>query len=143
MGATTYRLMHDVASSGTPGTEELTDMAKVVFSSTLTEAEWASTTLVRTDAVEAVSQLKIDADRPLRTLGSLALGRSLLRAGLVDSVRTIVFPVITGQTGRDRIFDGYPDVRLELTDRRLFDGRLRLLEYVPTVLDAPPLADEG
>jgi len=31
-----------------------------------------------------------------------------------------------------------PDVALELVDHRTFDGRLQLLEYVPTVLDAPP-----
>ena len=33
---------------------------------------------------------------------------------------------------------GYPDVALELVDHRTFDGRLQMLEYVPTVLDAPP-----
>jgi hypothetical protein len=46
--------------------------------------------------------------------------------------------VITGATGRDRIFDGYPDVRLDLVETRTFDGRLQLLDYVPTVLDGPP-----
>ena len=50
----------------------------------------------------------------------------------------VVFPVITGATGNDRIFDGYPDVALELVDSRMFDGRLQLLEYVPTVLEGPP-----
>ena len=37
MGATTYRLMYEFASSGEPGTESMTDLTKVVFSSTLTE----------------------------------------------------------------------------------------------------------
>ena len=59
-------------------------------------------------------------------------------AGLVDRLRVVVFPVITGATGQDRLFDGYPDVALELVDRRSFDDRLQLLEYVPTVLDGPP-----
>ena len=77
--------------------------------------------------------------RPLRTLGSLTLCRALLRAGLVDRFRVVVFPVITGDTGRERIFDGYPDVALELVDRRTFDDRLQLLEYIPTVLDGPPV----
>ena len=48
--------------------------------------------------------------------------------------------VITGATGQDRIFDGYPDVRLELVESRTFEGGLQLLEYVPTILDHPPLA---
>jgi len=51
-----------------------------------------------------------------------------------------VFPVITGATGADRIFDGYPDVALELVESRTFDGRSQLLEYVPHVLDKAPLA---
>jgi len=39
---------------------------------------------------------------------------------------------------RERIFDDYPDVALELVQSRTFDGRLQLLEYIPTVLDGPP-----
>jgi hypothetical protein len=46
--------------------------------------------------------------------------------------------VITGSTGRDRIYDGYPDVTLEMVGSRTFDGKLQLLEYVPTVLTARP-----
>ena len=46
--------------------------------------------------------------------------------------------MITGASGHDRIFDGYPDIALELTEHRIFDGRLQLLEYIPTVLSAPP-----
>src|ERR671912_293326 len=59
-------------------------------------------------------------------------------AGLVDRFRVVVFPVITGKTGRDRIYDGYPDVALEMVSSRTFDGRLQLLEYVPRVLAGPP-----
>ena len=73
----------------------------------------------------------------MRTLGSLTLCRSLLKAGLVDRFRVVVFPVITGITGRDRIYDGYPDVALEMVGSRTLDGRLQLLEYVPRVLAGP------
>ena len=89
--------------------------------------------------MEYVRRLKTESERPLRTLGSVALCRSLLTAGLVDRYRVGVFPVITGATGRDRIFDGYPDVRLDLVEARTFDRRIQLLEYVPTVLQSPPL----
>jgi dihydrofolate reductase len=141
MGAATYRLMHGFAEQAPddPGMGGLTEQPKVVFSATLeAPLSWANTELVRGDAVDAVRAMKQAAGRPLRTLGSLALSRSLLRAGLVDRFRVVVFPVITGATGRDRIFDGYPDVALELVDHRTFDGRLQLLEYVPTILDGPP-----
>ena len=46
--------------------------------------------------------------------------------------------MITGRTGRERIYDGYPDVALDLVSSRTFDGRIQLLEYTPTVLAGPP-----
>jgi dihydrofolate reductase len=141
LGATTYRLMAGFAAEmgDDPGLAGLTATPKVVFSSTLeAPLSWANTELVGGDAVEAVRAMKQRESRPLRTLGSLGLGRSLLRAGLVDRLRVVVFPVINGATGTDRLFDGYPDVALDPVDRRTFDGRLELLEYVPRVLDGPP-----
>jgi dihydrofolate reductase len=141
MGATTYRLMSRFAVEmpDDPGLAALTALPKVVFSSTLEEPlSWANTELVDSDPVEAVRDMKRRDSRPLRTVGSLSLCRSLLKAGEVDRFRVVVFPVITGATGKDRIFDGYPDIALDLVDTRTFDGRLQLLEYVPTVLDRPP-----
>lgn len=141
MGATTYRLMSGFAAEAPDeaGLAELTAMSKVVFSSTLREPlAWANSELVAGDAVEAVRELKQRETRPLRTIGSLSLSRSLLEAGLVDRFRVVVFPVITGATGKERIFDGYPDIKLDLIKSRTFDDRLQLLEYAPTVLDAPP-----
>jgi dihydrofolate reductase len=141
MGATTYRLMSGFAESGEEGLGALNDVPKVVFSSTLeAPLSWANTELVDRDPVGAVREMKGDGARPpMSTLGSLTLCRSLLEAGLVDRFRVVVFPVITGATGKERIFDGYPDVALELVDHRTFDGRLQMLDYVPTVLDGPPL----
>ena len=140
MGATTYRLMWEFSKAGEAGVDALDAAPKVVFSSTLDgPLEWPNTTLVTTDAVEAVRAMKREGERPLRTLGSVSLCRSLLTAGLVDRYRVVVFPVITGATGQDRIFDGYPDARLELVQSRTFEGGLQLLEYAPTVLDGPPL----
>jgi dihydrofolate reductase len=141
MGATTYREMSGYAAEmpDDPGLAALTAMPKVVFSSTLEEPlSWASTELVDGNAVEAVQDMKRRDSRPLRTVGSISLCRSLLEAGTVDRLRVVVFPVITGATGQDRLFEGYPDIALDLVDSRTFDGRLQLLEYVPTVLDGPP-----
>lgn len=139
MGANTYRLMSRLVAEGEPGTDVLAEFPKIVFSSTLTEPlRWPNARLVSGDAVEAVRELKGGGGESMRTIGSLTLCRSLLTAGLVDRFRVVVFPVITGRTGKDRIYDGYPDVALELVNSRTFDGRLQLLEYVPTVLDGPP-----
>jgi dihydrofolate reductase len=138
MGANTYRLMSGLAADGEPGTDVLAGMPKIVFSSTLTEPlSWPNTQPVTKDPADAVREMK-DQGTSMRTLGSLTLCRALLKAGLVDRFRVVVFPVITGSTGRDRIYDGYPDVSLDMVSSRTFDGRIQLLEYVPTVLSGPP-----
>jgi dihydrofolate reductase len=145
MGANTYRLMYGFAnesealeSDEAGAMSELTRLPKVVFSSTLKgPLLWANTRLVNGDAVEAVRALKRDGTS-MSTIGSITLCRSLLKAGLVDRFRVVVFPVITGTTGRERIYDGYPDVALDMTASRTFDGRIQLLEYTPRVLTGPP-----
>ncbi|MEJ1193473.1 dihydrofolate reductase family protein [Pseudarthrobacter sp. CCNWLW207] len=150
LGANTYRLMssmsEEAAAEGSGFSENegasLTGLAavpKVVFSSTLqAPLTWPNSELVTEDAVEAVREMKRTRTGSLSTLGSLSLCRSLLTAGLVDRFRLVIFPVITGRTGQERIYDGYPDVSLEMVDSRIFDGRLQLLEYIPTVLSGPP-----
>lgn len=143
MGATTYRLMSGFAARmpDDAGMAGLTERRKIVFSSTLeAPLAWRNAELADGEPVALVREMKRRDAPSLRTLGSLTLCRSLLRAGLVDRFRVVVFPVITGATGRERIFDGYPDVALEPVAQRTFDGRLQLLEYVPTVLDGPPAA---
>ena len=139
MGATTYRLFAGFAETGEEDLAFLTAQPKIVFSRTLHEPlAWANTTLVSAEATDAVRTLKQESRTDLRTIGSPTLCRSLLAAGLVDRYRVVVFPVVNGATGADRMYDGWPDVSLDLVDTRTFDGRLQLLEYVPTVLDGPP-----
>ena len=152
MGANTYRLMSGFAAGETPaGTaefnddeeasvDELTRASKVVFSASLEEPlTWANSTLVRDHAAEAVREMKEGGSGLLSTIGSLSLCRSLLRAGLVDRFRVVMFPVITGATGAERIYDGYPDVALDMVENRTFDGGIQLVEYRPRVLEHPPL----
>ncbi len=152
MGANTYRLMSGFAAGETPAGQDefnadeeasvdgLTQASKVVFSTSLEEPlTWANSTLVRDDAVEAVRAMKAHGSGVMSTIGSISLCRSLLRAGLVDRFRVVMFPVITGATGAERIYDGYPDVALEMIDNRTFDGRIQLVEYRPRVLEHPPL----
>jgi dihydrofolate reductase len=153
MGANTYRLMSGFAAGVMPeGVDEfreeeqdsvdsLTRAEKVVFSSSLEEPlKWANATLVRSDAVEGVRAMKEEGSGLVSTLGSVSLCRSLLRAGLVDRFRVGMFPVITGATGAERIYDGYPDVALDMIGSRTFDGRIQVVEYRPRVLERPPLA---
>src|SRR4051794_28518080 len=109
MGATTYRLMPGFTKQGERGPAVPGGVSKVVFSTTTAEPlEWENSALVTGDAAEAVRAMKENGDRSMRTIGSLTLCRSLLEAGLVDRFRVVMFPVITGATGRERIYDGYP-----------------------------------
>ncbi|TYP90530.1 dihydrofolate reductase family protein [Blastococcus xanthinilyticus] len=152
MGANTYRLMSGFATGEVPdgqavfrpeeeaSVHELMQASKVVFSSSLEEPlARANCTLVREDAVEAVRAMKENSSGLLSTIGSLSLCRSLLEAGLVDRFRVGMFPVITGATGEERIYDGHPDRAREMIEHRTFDGGIQLLEYKPRVLDHPPL----
>jgi dihydrofolate reductase len=148
MGANTYRLMYGFASAAEASKAnktdeedtmaELTKLPKVVFSSTLkSPLPWANTELINGDAAVAVTAMKRNGTN-MSTIGSLSLCRALLKAGVVDRFRVVVFPVITGNTGHERIYDGYPDLALNMTASRTFDGRIQLLEYVPTVISGPP-----
>jgi dihydrofolate reductase len=154
MGANTYRLMSGFAAATgelaegqealttdeEASVDELTQASKVVFSRSLAEPlAWANATLVRDDPIESVRAMKEDGQGLLSTIGSLTLCRSLLRAGLVDRFRVVMFPVITGATGSERIYDGYPDVACEMIDNRTFDGSIQLVEFRPRVLEHPPL----
>jgi dihydrofolate reductase len=149
MGANTYRLMSGFATVELPpGADDeeaasiggLTQAAKVVFSNSLDDPlTWHNSALVRGDAVEAVRSMKEDRSGVLSTIGSLSLARSLLQAEIVDRFRVVMFPVITGATGSERIYDGYPDIVLDMTESRTFDGGIQLVEYRPRVLHGPPL----
>jgi dihydrofolate reductase len=70
---------------------------------------------------------------PWRSHGGLSLNRALMAAGLVDRVQVTLFPVITGQSGLDPIFQGAADFDLELVERRTLDGNVQGLIYRPTL----------
>ena len=107
--------------------------ATVVSSTLEGPQDWPDATVVRGDAVEIVTRLKEESEVPLRSHGSLSLNRTLMAAGLVDRVQITVFPVLTGRTGTERIFEGAADFDLELLESRTLDGRTLELSYRPTL----------
>jgi dihydrofolate reductase len=135
MGANTYRTMSRiVAQAEDPTFDRLARIPKVVFSATLEPPlSWANTQVVAEDAAAALRRMKAEGTAPIRTLGSISLNATLLREGLVDVLQLVVFPVVTGQTGLDPIYAGWPDLDLELISARTLDGRMQLLQYVPTL----------
>jgi dihydrofolate reductase len=69
----------------------------------------------------------------MRSHGSLSMNRALMAAGLVDRLQVTLFPVITGMTGADPIFQGAADFDLELIENRTLDGHIQELIYRPAV----------
>jgi dihydrofolate reductase len=109
-------------------------MPATVVSTTLEgPLNWPNATVVRGDAVDVVARLKEESEVPLRSHGSLSLNRALMAAGLVDRVQVTLFPVITGQTGLDPIFQDAADFDLELVESRTLDGHIQELIYRPTL----------
>jgi dihydrofolate reductase len=135
MGANTYRTMSRiVADQDDPMSRRMAEVPKVVFSSTLRPPlTWDNTQVIADDAATALRRMKAEGTAPIRTLGSISLNSTLLREGLVDLFQVVVFPVVTGATGRDPIYADWPDLDLELASARTLDGRLQLLRYVPTL----------
>jgi dihydrofolate reductase len=61
------------------------------------------------------------------------MNRALMAAGLVDRVQVTLFPVLTGRTGADPIFQGAADFDLELLETRTLDGHIQEFIYRPTL----------
>jgi len=137
MGRVTYEAMSAIVrDQPVEGADRMNELPKVVFSRTLGEPlEWENSRLAEADLVEEVRSLKAQTGDPLRTIGSLSVVKALLEAGLVDRLRLMVFPQILGNTGREPIFAGLPDIDLELAGTNVLDGRLVTLEYRPATAD--------
>src|SRR6266508_674781 len=108
--------------------------AATVVSTTLEgPLDWPDATLVSGDAVDVVARLKEESEVPLRSHGSLSMNRALMAAGLIDRVQLTIFPVITGQTGEDPIFQGAADFDLELIESHTLDTNIQELIYRPAL----------
>jgi dihydrofolate reductase len=140
-GANTYRAFAQRLASRTeesevrdPWVTRMRSLPATVVSTTLEEPlDWPNATVMSGDAVDVVAQLKEVSEVPLRSHGSLSMNRALMAAGLVDRLQVTLFPVITGQTGLDPIFQGAADFDLELIEAKTLDGHIQELVYRPTV----------
>ena len=141
LGANTYRAFAQMLAASTEESDvrdawvtRMRNLPATVVSTTLDEPlDWPDATVVRGDAGDAVARLKEESDVPLRSHGSLSMNRALMAAGLVDLVQVTLFPVVTGRSGLDPIFQGAADFDLELMESRTLDGRTLELSYRPTL----------
>ncbi|GAA4741337.1 dihydrofolate reductase family protein [Nocardioides endophyticus] len=89
-------------------------MPKYVVSSTVADPQWHNTSVL--SSLDDVAALKETEGGPIFVQGSMLLTQGLLKAGLVDEMRLMVFPVILG-SGRGPFPDDAEDkVSLELVE---------------------------
>jgi len=121
-----------------PYTARMNSLPKYVVTNTLTEGSWHPTTVLRGDPIQTVGELKARPGRELQIHGSARLGNALLAAGLVDTLRLVVAPAVTG-SGR-RLFD-HPSgpVGLRLVRHEATAKGLLLLQY--EAVGAAPVAE--
>ena len=97
--------------------DKMNGMPKYVVSSTLERADWTNSTILAGDVVEEVERLRAQPGGDLLVAGSCRLVQTLLRHGLVDELRLMVFPVVLG-AGK-RLFAEQPEqLGLQLVETR-------------------------
>ena len=109
----------------------LNSRPKYVASTTLTDPQWADTTVLSGDVAAAVGELKAKPGGELQVHGSVALIRWLLANDLVDEMTLLVCPVVVGQG--TRLFpDTGPDIALDLVESRSTPKGVTIQVYRPT-----------
>ena len=116
---------------GNPVGEALNDKPKYVASTTLTDPQWANTTVLSGDLAAAVGRLRDAPGGELQVWGSGTLIRSLLEHRLVDRIVLLTYPVVVGQGTRLFPATG-PDIGLELVDLRSTPRGLTIQTYRTT-----------
>ncbi|HET6695023.1 MAG TPA: dihydrofolate reductase family protein [Gaiellaceae bacterium] len=114
-----------------PISKALNTRPKYVASTTLTEPQWADSTVLSGDVAAAVGELKAKPKGELQVHGSGNLVRWLFDNHLVDEIILLTYPVVVGQ-GMRLFPDAGPDTALELADSRATPGGVTIQVYRPS-----------
>jgi dihydrofolate reductase len=114
MGRKTYAIGAEQGMSGMPGIDV------IVFSTTLPPATKKGLRITDDDPVKVVADLKKKAGKDIWLFGGGELFRTLLDAGLVDSVEVAVMPVLLG-SGIPLLPAGAP-TKLAFADQKTLPG---------------------
>ena len=114
-----------------PIADALNTKPKYLASSTITDPEWANTTVLVGDLAAAIGELKAKPAGELQVHGSGALVRWLLAHDLIDEMTLLTIPVVVGQ-GTRLFADAGPDIALDLVDSRGDSKGVTIQVYRPT-----------
>jgi dihydrofolate reductase len=107
----------------------LNETPKIVFSRTLSKAEWQPSTIVRGDLTREIGRLKRQSGKNLLVPGGVDFPRALIERDLVDEYLLSVVPIILGE-GRNRLFGTLPHRRnLKLVRSWAFKNGVVLHRY--------------
>ena len=109
----------------------MNNMPKFVFSTTLQDAAWSGSAVVRGEATEHIPEIKAADGGEILVIGSAHLTASLARAGILDELRIMISPIVIGQ-GRSLFETLNERVSLELLRVSQFDSGNVSLTYRPT-----------
>jgi dihydrofolate reductase len=138
-GRRTYEIFAGSWGTGSWGADQgnnpisvaLNTTPKYVASTTLTDPEWADTTVLSGDVAAAVGELKAKQEGELQVHGSGSLVRWLLDHQLVDEIILLTYPLVIGQG--TRLFpDTGPDAALDLVESRATPSGVTIQVYRPT-----------
>jgi dihydrofolate reductase len=134
LGRRTYEIFAaywpTVTDEGDEIAHALNRLPKYVASTTLNQAEWEGTTVIRSDVAEEVARLKGQPGKDILVVGSSGLAQTLMHHDLVDEYQLWLHPVVLG--GGKRLFrDGAPRTTLRLLDSRTAASGLVILTYEP------------
>jgi dihydrofolate reductase len=108
--------------------ERMNSAPKVVFSRTLTKAEWNNTRLIEGDITDAVRELKSEPGQGMVLMGSASIVAQLAQHDLIDSYQLVINPIILG-TGK-AMFEGLDKhLQLKLTSTKVFKNGNVVVSY--------------
>jgi dihydrofolate reductase len=131
LGRTTYEMLWPGWSKDTSEAGQILNrMHKYVISTTLKEAPWKESTIIRDHVVEAIANLKQQPGKDIIIDGSATLVQSLQGTGLIDEYRFLVEPFIMGR-GRRFFAEGTAMTQLRLVDSKTLKSGTLALIYQP------------
>jgi dihydrofolate reductase len=128
LGRVTYQgFAAAFASSSGPDAEAMNAYRKYVVSTTLEQADWANSSLIKGNVVEEITRLKQQPGKDIGMSGSGTLVQSLLRHKLIDELNLLIYPVVLGR-GK-RLFEDALNPTLKLTQSTTSRSGVLLTTY--------------